>query len=185
MSDPDCIDVIADTLWHASQCRGPWSQDDCRAALRAFAEHCRQPPAATKLWVEQRLASALAGLRAPANPSEPPKSSPSEWAQARERLRDVLRKVDPRDEEFDSLWIDVHEASSALLALGDPAPADGTALLRELRATLGRRRVLAEQAAEATAWAAYEAADATARETYGEACRAICLAALDAQEAAK
>ena len=71
MSDPDFIEVIVNAVYHTT-----CDEDDpnaLRAALLDLVEHCKQPPAATKLWVEQRLAS----LR---NPSEPPKSSPSDAA---------------------------------------------------------------------------------------------------------
>ena len=206
MSDPGFLEVLVDAI-DKYPLVDP-GRDQIRAALRALVAYRQDPPAATKLWVEQRIASALANTKLSPmycadadgkvtlafNPSEPPKSSlfgqprnpeanppatpvssPSEWAQARERLRDATEKAQaclsrvcseqsyklrvgiPARPGYDDdlVLAEAMSAARALLALGDPAPAGSASelpLLRELYAILGRRRAIAEQSAETMAF---------------------------------
>ena len=114
MSDPDFIDVLTEAAYGPKHGVRPFSKDDIRAALRALVAYRANPPAT-------------------------PVSSPSEWAQARQRLRDASTLVQITEFGNPSFPLRLNgltDAADAILAIGDPAPAAPASelpLLRELR----------------------------------------------------
>lgn len=101
------VDVLADTLWHASQCRGQWSQDDCRAALHALIAHCRA----------DRTGKQDLPVAAPA--------SASARAEAMRRLEAALDNLAVHGSVANNVWHDVADAARVVLALPEPDPCAG------------------------------------------------------------